>query len=159
MVHRPFGGPAQVFDYLGRYTHRVAINNHRIKNIANGKITFTAKNRKKNTTYPVVLDLHEFIRRFLLHILPPNFMKIRYFGFLSHTNKKQALKIIRKALAVEPSEEPPEDDPKETTAEKILRLTGLDITRCPKCGGKLIAGPLPIEWIKKEIEQRAKAPP
>lgn len=141
---RPFGGPAQVFDYLGRYTHRVAINNHRIKNIANGEVTFSAKNRKKNKTYPVILDAIEFLRRFTLHILPHGFMKIRYFGFLSSSNKKQALKTIRKSIGMQPPPEIPKDQPKETTAERILRLTGLDITLCPKCKCKLVSGPLPL---------------
>ena len=141
---RPFGGPAQVLEYLGRYTHRVAINNHRIENIAHGKVTFTAKNRKKNKTYPVTLETDEFLRRFTLHILPSNFMKIRFFGFLANTNKKQALKTIRTSLGMQPPPEPPDDEPKETSAEKILRLTGLDVARCPKCEGKLITCPLPL---------------
>jgi len=141
---RPFGGPAQVFDYLGRYTHRVAIGNHRIKSIAHGKVTFTAKNRKKNTTSSVPLAAFEFLRRFTLHILPPNFMKIRCFGFLANTNKKQALITIRSSLGMPPPPEPPEDEPKETTAEKILRLTGLDIAHCPNCKTKLIPAPLPF---------------
>ena len=139
---RPFGGPAQVFDYLGRYTHRVAINNHRIKNIANGKVTFTAKNRKKNKTYCVTLDAIEFLRRFTLHILPSGFMKIRNFGFLSNGNKKQALKTIRKSLG-QPPPANEQEEPRETPAERILRLTGLDITRCPKCKTKLEDWPLP----------------
>ena len=140
---RPFGGPAHVLEYLGRYTHRVAISNHRIKSIAHGKVTFTARNRKKNTTYSVPLDAFEFLRRFTLHILPPNFMKIRCFGFLSNTNKKQALITIRSSLGTQPPPEPPEDEPRETTAERIKRLTGLDIARCPKCRTKLIPAPLP----------------
>ena len=141
---RPFGGPDQVLEYLGRYTHRVAINNHRIKSIANGNVTFTARNRKKETTYPVTLKAHEFIRRFLLHILPPNFMKIRFYGFLSHSNQKQALVTIRKSLGQAQPEPPSEDQLEETTAEKILRLTGLDVCHCPNCGGKLIQSSLPI---------------
>ena len=141
---RPFGGPAQVLDYLGRYTHRVAINNHRIKNIADGRVTFTAKNRKKDKSYAVELDAEEFIRRFTLHILPPGLQKIRAYGFLANTVKKEALKTIRSSLGMQPPPEPPEEEPKETTAEKILRLTGLDITRCPKCKGKLITCPLPL---------------
>lgn len=141
---RPFGGPAQVLDYLGRYTHRVAINNHRIQHVGRGKVTFTAKNRRKNKTCSVTLDAFEFIRRFTLHILPPNFMKIRCYGFLANTNKKEALETIRTSLGMKPPPAPPEDEPKETTAEKILRLTGLDIAQCPKCGGKLVPGPLPL---------------
>jgi len=140
---RPFGGPAQVFDYLGRYTHRVAIDNHRIKNIADGKVTFTAKNRKKNKTYPVVLDALEFIRRFTLHILPPGFMKIRAYGFLANTNKKQALATIRTSLGQQSTESIAESN-EETAPEKILRLTGLDIIHCPKCGDTLVAAPLPL---------------
>jgi hypothetical protein len=95
--------------------------------------------RKKETTYPVTLDAHKFIRRFLLHVLPPRFVKIRFYGFLSHTNKKAALKTIRTALHVEPPPAPPE----ETTAEKIERITGIDITHCPKCHGVLIQAALP----------------
>jgi len=140
---RPFGGPAQVFDYLGRYTHRVAISNHRIKNIADGKVTFTVKDRKKNKTRPVTLNANEFLRRFTLHILPSGFMKIRFFGFLANTNKKQALITIRTSLGTEPPPEP-DNEPSETSAEKILRLTGLDVTQCPKCKTKLISGPLPL---------------
>jgi hypothetical protein len=139
----PFGGPAQVLDYLGRYTHRVAINNHRIKNIANGKVTFTARNRKKDKTYRITLEAPEFIRRFLLHILPPGFMKIRFYGFLSHTNKKQALALIRTELN-QPHPEPTEEEAEETPTEKILRLTGLDIAHCPQCGGKLYRASLPL---------------
>ncbi len=140
---RPFGGPAQVFEYLGRYTHRVAINNHRIKKIENGKVTFTARNRKKNKRYSVILDAEEFLRRFTLHILPPNFMKIRFFGFLANTNKRGALKIIRKSIGQQPPSEMNEKEPYESPEAKILRLTGLDITRCPKCKTRLIPEPLP----------------
>lgn len=130
----PFGGPAQVFEYLGRYTHRVAISNHRIKKIGNGTVTFTARNRKKEKTYPVTLDAHEFIRRFLLHILPLHFMKIRFYGFLANTNKKAALQTIRNALAVI---KPPAVSP-ETGAERIKRITGIDVNHCPKCHTHLV---------------------
>lgn len=140
---RPFGGPAQVFDYLGRYTHRVAINNHRIQHVGNGRVTFTAKNRKKNKRYLVTLDAFEFIRRFCLHILPPRFMKIRAYGFLSNANKKAALALIRASLGMQPPPETDEGERQETTAEKIQRLTGLDITRCPNCGDTLVPAPLP----------------
>ena len=150
-----------MLDYLGRYTRRVAINNYRIKNISDdGTVTFTVRNRKKNKTYPVVLESFEFTRRFLLHILPSGFMKIRFYGFLSHTNKKQALALIRKSLNQQPPAAPTEDELKETAAEKILRLTGLDIAHCPKCGEKLVQTSLPLpDWVLQEIENRAKSPP
>lgn len=128
---RPFAGPQQVLDYLGRYTHRVAISNNRILSIDNGKVTFTYRDRKRNSEIrEITLDAHEFIRRFLLHILPTGFVKIRYFGFLSHKNKKQAIALLRKLIdpdALLPGKI------KEAIAEMMLRLTGTDITCCPKC--------------------------
>ena len=96
---RPFADPEQVLEYLGRYTHRVAISNNRILSIDNGKVTFTYRDRQNNNEIkPMSLAADEFIRRFLLHILPSGFMKIRYFGFLAHTNKKQAVALIRKLI-------------------------------------------------------------
>ena len=71
-------------------------------------------------------------------------MKIRCYGFLANTNKKEALITIRTSLGMQPPPEPPEDESKETSAERILRLTGLDIARCPKCKTKLVARPLPL---------------
>jgi hypothetical protein len=133
---RPFAGPQQVLEYLGRYTHRVAISNNRILSIDNGKVTFTYRDRERNSEIrTMTLDAHEFIRRFLLHILPMGFMKIRYFGFLAHKNKKQAIALIRKLI--DPDAKLP-GKIVETIMEMMLRLTGKDITCCPKCGkGKM----------------------
>jgi len=128
---RPFAGPSQVLEYLGRYTHRVAISNNRILAIDNGKVTFTYRDRQDNNKIKTMsLATDEFIRRFLLHILPGGFMKIRYFGFLAHINKKQAVTLIRKLI--DPDMTFPEKI-KETIIEMMLRLTGADITCCPKC--------------------------
>jgi hypothetical protein len=127
---RPFAGPEQVLEYLGRYTHRVAITNNRIISIDNGTVTFTYRDRQDNNKIkPMGLTADEFIRRFLLHILPRGFMKIRYFGFLAHTNKKQAVFLIRRLLGVNSKAE----KTKETIPEMMLRLTGTDITCCPRC--------------------------
>ena len=132
----PFAGPEQVLEYLGRYTHRVAISNNRIVAIDNGKVTFTYRDREKNETKAMTIDADEFIRRFLLHILPKGFMKIRYFGFLAHRNKKQAIPLLRKLI--NPDAKLPEKV-KETVQEMMLRVTGNDITCCPKCKkGKMI---------------------
>jgi hypothetical protein len=133
----PFADPHQVLEYLGRYTHRVAISNHRIISIDNGRVTFTYKDRKnKNQIKQMTLDAHEFIRRFLLHVLPMGFCKIRYFGFLSHTNKKKDIPIIRKLIdadAILP------EKINESIRQMMLRLTGIDISCCPKCKkGKMI---------------------
>jgi hypothetical protein len=129
---RPFAGPQQVLEYLGRYTHRVAISNNRIVSIDNGQVSFTYRDRERNSEIRTMpLNAHEFIRRFLLHVLPMGFVKIRYFGFLSHKNKKQAIALIRKLI--DPDAQLPEKI-KETIFEMMLRLTSTDITCCPECG-------------------------
>ncbi|MFC1819396.1 IS91 family transposase [Thermodesulfobacteriota bacterium] len=128
---RPFAGPEQVLEYLGRYTHRVAISNHRILSIANGKVVFTYRDPKRSEAVKVMtLGADEFIRRFLLHILPKGFMKIRYFGFLAHRNKKQTIPLLRKLI--NPKAKLPEKI-KETVEQMMLRLTGIDVTTCPEC--------------------------
>ena len=134
---QPFGGPEQVLDYLGRYTHRVAITNNRITAIEDGKVTFTYKDRSdENKTKELTVNAAEFIRRYLLHILPSGFMKIRYFGFLASANKKKCIPLIQRLI--EPNFEFVEKQ-EETIQEMMLRLTGHDISRCPKCGkGKMI---------------------
>lgn len=139
---RPFGGPAQVLEYLGRYTHRVAISNHRITRIRDGSVTFTVRNRKQGTTEERTLTAEEFLRRFSLHILPPGFMKIRAYGFLSNTRKKEALPVIRAALGMQPQTRNKEHAMDETRAGRILRLTGIDLIHCPHCKSPLISGPL-----------------
>ena len=144
---RPFSGPEQVLEYLGRYTHRVAISNNRIKSIDNGQVCFEYKDRvDNNTTKTMTVSAHEFIRRFLLHVLPHNFMKIRYFGFLSHRNKKQSIKLIRKLI--DPDTKAPQKT-KETVLEMMQRLTGQDLLCCPKCmkGKMTIIKKLPNQFL------------
>jgi len=134
---RPFAGPEQVLEYLGRYTHRVAISNNRIVSVQNGKVTFTYRDRKCNDEVKAMsLEADEFIRRFLLHVLPEGFMKIRYFGFLANTNKKQSVPLLRKLI--DPTAQLP-DRVTETVEEMMLRLTGEDIACCPQCHkGKMV---------------------
>ena len=128
---RPFAGPEQVLEYLGRYTHRVAISNNRIKSVDNDQVLFTYRDRTDNNTVKMLkVSAHEFIRRFLLHVLPENFRKIRYFGFLSHRNKKQAVKLIRQLI--DPDAALPEKI-EETYLEMMQRLTGQDLLCCPNC--------------------------
>jgi len=131
---RPFAGPEHVFEYLGRYTHRVAISNHRILNIDDQTVTISTRNRETNEVIPVPIEGVEFIRRFALHILPKSYVKIRFFGFLTHTERKASLQTIRAALDAAP----PEPLPEETWWEKIERLTGTDVTLCPRCGCDLV---------------------
>ena len=127
---RPFAGPQQVLEYLGRYTHRVAIANHRILAIADGRVSFTYRDPERKAGRIITLTAEEFIRRFLLHVLPKGFMKIRYFGFLAHRNKKQLIPLLRKLI--NPTAKLPEKI-KETVVQMVLRLTGIELTLCPEC--------------------------
>jgi hypothetical protein len=134
---QPFGGPEQVLEYLGRYTHRVAITNNRIISIEGGNVTFNYRDRSdKNNVKQMTVKAQEFIRRYLMHILPKGFMKIRYFGFLAHTNKKTSIPLLRQLI--NPDAEFTEKMT-ETIEETMLRLTGVDISLCPECGkGKMV---------------------
>ncbi|MCP3889306.1 MAG: hypothetical protein GY702_10600 [Desulfobulbaceae bacterium] len=128
---QPFAGPEQVLEYLGRYTHRVAISNNRLVAIDDGQVTFTYRDRASNNEKKVMsLESDEFIRRFLLHVLPKGFMKIRYYGFLSNIKKKQCIILIRQLI--EPMSEQP-DLVTETLQQIMQRITGIDITCCPQC--------------------------
>jgi hypothetical protein len=100
----PFGGPEQVLKYLARYTHRVAISNSRILSIADGKVAFLWKDYADgNKTKTMILDAVEFIRRFLLHILPAGFVRIRQFGFLANRARREKLALCRALLGVLPA--------------------------------------------------------
>ena len=122
--------PQHVLDYLGRYTHRVTISNHRIVSLKDGMVTFTYKNRQTNQIEPISIQAVEFIRRFLLHALPKGLVRIRHFGFLSNRSKTAHLAKIRHLLGLS-----------STTAkvtiqsvqEMMLALTGIDISLCPYC--------------------------
>lgn len=96
---QPFFGPQQVVEYLGRYTHKIAISNHRIKNIENGRVTFGVKDyRKGGKRSLLTLSEEEFIRRFALHILPRGFTRIRHYGILSSTLKKVCVELLQQEL-------------------------------------------------------------
>jgi len=99
---RPFGGPEQVLKYLARYTHRVAISNRRLLSLADGRVTFEWKDYAAgNQTKTMTLDAVEFIRRFLLHVLPSGFVHIRHFGFLANRPRKEKLALCRSLLAAQ----------------------------------------------------------
>ncbi|MGB5030196.1 MAG: IS91 family transposase [Chitinophagaceae bacterium] len=100
---RPFGSPKSVIEYLGRYTHKIAISNHRIISINDESVTFTLKDYKNNGIRKTMTISHlEFVRRFVLHILPKKFVRIRHFGFLSSTWKREKLKNLQNILKVTP---------------------------------------------------------
>jgi len=137
----PFGGPDQVFRYLGRYTHRVAISNARLQSFQDDKVTFmvrdyTDASRKR----PLTLDSVEFIRRFLLHVLPKQLVRIRHFGLLAGRNVEGKLQTAKQILQPHPNPGP--NTPSRLKSlpwwEKLLVLMDFDIMACPNCeGGRL----------------------
>jgi Putative transposase/Transposase zinc-binding domain len=139
---RPFGGPNQVLDYLGRYTHRVAIANGRLLDCDDGRVRFRWKDyRARGKSKAMTLDAGEFMRRFLMHVLPKGFRRIRHFGFLANTCRAGKLARIRAALDV--PEPAPIAEPADYR-ERYAMLTGRRIDVCPCCGGQMIdAGPWP----------------
>jgi len=150
VVHckRPFGGPEQVLKYLGRYTHRVAISNHRLVSFENGDVAFTWRDRAHgNVQKEMKLPVEKFLRRFLLHILPKGFVRIRNFGFLASRHRRRLLPLCFQCLGAD--RDSLTDQPPDTKG----------LWKCPKCGGPMIvalrvnapkwqprAPPVPFVW-------------
>ncbi len=128
----PFGGPATVLEYLGRYTHRVAISNQRLLSLQQDQIRFRYKDYR-HAQRPKTMTLHagEFIRRFLLHVLPPGFQRIRYYGLAGNRYRRQRLLRCRQLLGV-PQPSPAPAKPL-SFRERYLALTGRDLRACPLC--------------------------
>jgi hypothetical protein len=128
---RPFGGPQHVLHYLGRYSHRVAISNHRLISFADGKVTFRGRDSAhKNEQKLMTLALDEFLRRFLLHLLPEGFVRIRNFGFLA--NRKRATNLPLCFHLLGSAAAPP------TQQDRSGTNNASDLWRCPKCGGSMM---------------------
>ena len=131
---RPFAGPEQVLAYLGRYTHRVAIANSRLTQLADGQVSFTWKDyRQEGRAKVMTLEAGEFMRRFLLHAVPDGFHRIRHVGFLANGHRTAKLTLCRILLAAGK----PEPLPVEDYRERHRRLTGHDLAVCPNCGGPM----------------------
>jgi len=128
-VRDPVKKPDHVLQYLARYTHRVAIANSRIKQVKDGRVTFTFKDRKKGVTETLTITAVEFIRRFLLHSLPQRFVRIRHYGFLANRDRSKNLTAIRQLMGLSD----PSNKPVSTVEEMMQKLTGIDITLCPCC--------------------------
>jgi len=129
-VEDPIDRPENVLEYVGRYTHRVAISNDRLISLIDGKVTFAYKNRETEKMQTTTLEAVEFIRRFLLHVLPKGFMRIRHYGFLANRCKRDNLSKCRQLLGV--SHEFCHTV-EQSIQQLMLELTGVDITQCPKC--------------------------
>lgn len=145
---RPFAGPQQVLDYVGRYTHRVAISNNRLIDIDNGQVQFHWKDYRDNSQIKVMdLEAYEFVRRFLLHVLPEGFQRIRYYGFLANRDRRKKLALCRQLLGMQTSSQ--------TTSikdyrERYQELAGRSLTLCPRChkGQMAIAENLPPDHCR-----------
>ena len=142
----PFGGPEQVLRYLGRYTHRVALSNHRLVSFADGQVTFRWRDSAHGNQQRLMsLAVDEFLRRFLLHLLPPRFIRIRYYGFLAHRKRAALLPLCRRLIVrVKPSRTIflGDDEP---------ARSGWD---CPRCGGRMRV----VERFSA-VELRIRPPP
>jgi hypothetical protein len=150
---KPFAGPAQVFNYLGRYTHRVGLSNHRLIALSGEGVHFRTRGEGTATLAPDV-----FIHRFLQHVLPDGFVKIRHYGLMASSNATTKLEVARRLLEAERPEiplaiaafaaillatHPPAPTPLEDWRARLKRLTGIDLARCPVCGvGTMISSPL-----------------
>ena len=146
---RPFGGAQHALRYLGQYTHRVAISNHRLVALADGIVTFrwrdsAHKNKKRLMTLPV----NEFLRRFLLHVLPPGFVRIRHFGFQAHRRRGVLLPLCLQLLADSARVSGPTKSPEKVDPSPQPLWT------CPQCGGPMVL----IERLSP-IELRLRSPP
>jgi hypothetical protein len=129
----PFKETKDVLEYLGRYTHRIAISNHRIVKIQDDRVSFRWRDYADNNKSKIMtVDTDEFIRRFLLHVLPDRFVKIRHYGLLG--NRCRAKKIERCRELLSCSDHKKQEQKIETWQEALLRLTGIDVSKCPACG-------------------------
>jgi len=130
----PFGGPKQVLEYLGRYTHRVAISNNRLREFSDGAVTFAWKDyRHESRNKTMCLDAHEFIRRFLLHVLPSGFQRIRHYGLLANRYRELRLNQCRNLLAA-PAPVVVDETDVEDYRDRYQRLTGVSLRDCAHCG-------------------------
>jgi len=143
----PFKTAASVVEYLGRYTHRIAISNNRIISADNGVVRFKWRDYKDGSRWKVMeLAAGEFIRRFLIHVLPPRFIKIRHYGLLGNRNRKEKLILCKELTNTPISADTSDSIAKISTVELILKITGIDITKCPVCGSGNIS--------KRELQSR-----
>jgi len=134
---RPFAGPRKLVDYLGRYTHRAAISNHRLLACDDGRVRFTYRDRKHGDRRKVaLLTTEEFIGRFLKHILPERFQRIRHYGLMANRGKRERLSRARQLLGAKPPAATKQQP--RTLADWLKSVLGIDVDRCPCCGEALL---------------------
>ena len=140
-----FAGAHEVFKYLGKYTHRIAISNRRIIGMDDKNVTFNAKDYRDGGKYkPMTISGEAFLSRFLLHVLPKGFVRIRYYGILSCRCKREKITLCRNLLGCQKYLSQLRD---KTVAEKLMLLYKHDISKCSKCSGKMITYRVPGRYI------------
>jgi hypothetical protein len=131
---QPFAGPQQVLDYVGRYTHRVAISNNRLLDIAGNQVQFKWKDyRDGSQVKTMTVSADEFIRRFLMHVMPNGFHRIRYYGFLGNRCRNRKLTECRRLLGMCTENYGETRKPKKEYQERYQELTGRSLRQCPHC--------------------------
>jgi len=155
----PFGGASKVLDYLARYTHRVAISNHRLVDLKDGRVSFTWRDYRHGArTKNMPLEVDEFIRRFLQHVLPTGFVRIRHYGLLANRYRALNLTRCRAALGVDVATE--DDQTQEPDwADLVETLTGEDPRRCPKCKRGQLVRLRDIAPIRLPLIAHSRVPP
>jgi len=151
----PFAGPRKLVDYLGRYTHRTAIGNQRLVSCADGQVTFRYRDRADGDRLKLeTLPAEEFLKRFLQHVLPTGFWRVRHYGLLASCVKKELLLRCRRLLGAcgwRPSEDAPR-----TVADWMRQLLGVELGQCPHCGGKLQREPVARPWEPRDPTYQAE---
>jgi hypothetical protein len=155
----PVAGAEQVLSYLGRYTHRIAISNSRLLSMQDGRVTFTYRDRADgNTPKTMTLDADQFLRRFLLHVLPDGFVRIRHYGFMANCVRREKVALCRSLLGA--AAQPVQKPEKPSWQELLLTLTGKDPSACPCCKlGRMVKKyVLPALVAPRPYSGRAKSP-
>ena len=150
----PFGGPEQVLKYLARYTHRVAISNHPLLRLEDDQVSFRFKNyARRSRAQTQTLSAVEFLRRFLMHVLPRGFVRIRFFGLLAQRNRRVTLEHCRRLLGAAASSA-------DAAAEPAAAIDGSaardESTRCPACGESQLI--VVAQWPRPSISQLLRNP-
>lgn len=159
---RPFASPKNVLEYLGRYSHKIAISNHRILSLEDGKVSFGYKDYRVGGEKKVMeLSETEFIRRFALHILPSGFMRIRHYGILSSGHKKRYLSAARRSLVAQGKTLPTLPKVGQSWEEIAKARLNVDIRKCNCCGELTMVkvGIIPAQPFQKSVVKKERAPP
>ena len=156
----PFAGPEQVIKYLGNYTHRVAISNYRILKVQDGHVTFRYRDSANANQHRVMtVSVQEFMRRFLLHVIPKRFVRIRHYGLLGNRNRKLKIERLKNLLLPSPPESKTENilhKEKPDWKQRLKELGGVDVTVCPKCKvGRMVE----VRVIESFYDRRRRTKP